>query len=104
MCRYTTWTRFIQPIRLLVFSRNKSVPAELISPETYQRTGLITLSFRWTEAAGGGFQAVRQYPIPISNTGYLSSQVQPVDLDSNLDFVATKLKLNNAPRCPSASW
>jgi len=44
---------------------------------------LLTLSFRWTEAAGGGFQAVRQYPIPISNTGYLSSQVQRVDLDSN---------------------
>jgi hypothetical protein len=75
-CRYTAWTRS------------------------------ITLSFRWTQAAGGGSNAMRQYLIPNSNPGYLSSQVQRVDLDSNQGHRRTKLntKLNNAPRSTSAAW
>ena len=43
-------------------------------------TRSITLSFRWTEAAGvvlaAGVVPMRQYLIPNANKGYLSSQVQ----------------------------
>jgi hypothetical protein len=72
--------------------------------DTLRGRDLLLCLFDGPKRQVGVPNPMRQYPIQNSNAGYLSSQVQRVDLDSNQDIVAPRAKLNNAPRCPSASW